>query len=286
MRIKITGINGYLGTKLSEHLKSKGFKVSGINRQLLYGSTNKLAKEISSTEVIINLAGENILRRWTKTNRQNIYNSRIITTKNLVQAIQMLPPVTQPKVFISASAIGVYKSGHTHNETSQNFEDGFIGKLVQDWEKQLDDLPSSTRRVICRIGIVLGKEAKTIKNLMLPFKLGLGGTIASGNQAFPFIHETDLVHAIEWIIKNKESTSIYNLVAPDQINNREFTQTLAKLLKRPAFFPIPAILLKLFFGKAASVLLQDLSIIPEALYSQGYKFIYPTIYKTLEEIST
>lgn len=284
MRVKITGLNGYIGTQLSDLLQNRGYEVSAIDRKLLYGSISELANEIKKADVIINLAGANILQRWTKTTRLKIYNSRVETTRNLVQAIKILPSEDQAKTFISASAIGIYKSGETHNETSKSYEGGFIGNLVNDWESQLKDLPPTIRLSIFRVGIVLGKESKTIKNLMLPFKLGLGGSIASGKQAFPFIHETDAINAFEWVIRSNHLSGIFNLVAPEKITNQQFTRAVAKQLKRPAFLSVPSFILKLFLGKAASILLKSPIIEPAALPEKGFKYKFPTIDSSLKDI--
>ena len=130
MRIKITGISGYLGKQITAGLQEKGHDVSSVKRNVLYGPVEKLASEIENCSVIINLAGASILRRWTKKNRDLIYNSRILTTRNLVNAIHLLKRENCPKKFISVSAIGIYKSGMVHDETSHAFDDGFIRKVI------------------------------------------------------------------------------------------------------------------------------------------------------------
>ncbi len=260
--------------------------VSGINRELLYDPVKTLKKEISGCDVIINIAGASILRRWTTNNRKIIYESRVKTTKNLVKAINELNPEERPKRFISASAIGIYKPENIHTENSTEFNTGFIGKLVRDWENSLRGLPPEVNYTIFRIGIVLGKEAKTITNLLLPFKLGLGGKIGSGKQAFPFIHEKDVVNAFLWATEHDKSSNLFNLVAPQIITNKEFTRAIAKGLNRPAFIPIPSLLLKLIFGKASTLLLESPIVKAKTLTESGFKFEYPTINSTLSEILT
>jgi len=166
LKIRITGISGYLGIAISNALKKQGHDVKGIERKLIYGSSAILSKEIEGTDVIINLAGE----------------SRVRTTRNLVQAINALPGERQPIKFISASAIGIYKSGFKHDESSTDFNHGFDGIVAKDWEDASNKLPSTIQKNIFRIGLVLGKDAKTITNLLLPFKLGLGATLGNGKQ--------------------------------------------------------------------------------------------------------
>lgn len=284
LQIKITGINGYLGKLISRELMAKGHNVSGIKRELLYGQVSILRTEVINSDIIINLAGAPILKRWTKKNKKTIYESRIKTTTNLVQAINDMEPEERPKKFISASAIGIYQPGLTHDESSNKYEYGFVGKVVQDWEDCLMKLPDSVQTNIFRIGLVLGKNAKTITNLLLPYKLGLGGKIGSGKQAFPFIHEKDLVHAIVWAVEDLSENKITNLVAPEKITNTVFTKQLAKQLNRPAFIPIPELILKLILGKAASLLLVSPVVEPKTLTEYGFEFQFPTIKSALTDI--
>lgn len=284
MKIKLTGSNGYIGRLISSELLKKGHAVSGINRNLLYGASTNLQKELRNADVIINLAGAPILQRWTAENKKNIYNSRVVTTHNLVKAIIELPENERPKKVVSASAIGLYKSGDSHTEESTNFDDGFVGEVVKDWENELRVLPMNVQTIVFRLGIVFGKEAKTIHNMLLPFKLGLGGKIGSGEQAFPFIHEQDVVNAFVWATETLETSDTFNLTAPESISNKEFTQTFARQLKRPAFFTIPAFALKLVFGKAAQLLTQSPNVSSRKLLNAGFNFEYPTIKATLQNI--
>ncbi len=251
MKISITGISGYLGIAISDALKKQGHEVAGIERKLIYGSSAILSKEIEGTDVIINLAGAPILQRWTKRKKILIHESRVRTTRNLVKAINALPKETQPKKFISASAIGIYKAGFTHDETSTDFNNGFVEIVTKDWEDAGNELPPTIQKNIFRIGLVLGKDAKTITNLLLPFKLGLGATLGNGKQSFPFVHEKDVIRAFVWAVEDLNKNGIFNLVAPETISNKDFTKALAKALNRPAIFSIPVFVLKMILGEAA-----------------------------------
>ena len=284
MKIKLTGSNGYIGRLILTELQKKGHKVSGINRDLLYGPSTNLQEEIRYTDVVINLAGAPILQRWTKKNKETIYISRVVTTRNLVKAIIELSKSERPTKVISASAIGIYKSGYKHTEESKNFDEGFVGEVVQDWEHELTAVPEDVQTTIFRLGIIFGKEAKTIKNMLLPFKLGLGGKIGSGKQAFPFIHEKDVINAFVWATETLEKSDTFNLAAPESISNKEFTNSFARQLNRPAFFTIPAFALKLIFGKAATLLTQSPEVSSDKLQKTGFHFEYPTIKATLQNI--
>lgn len=284
MKIKITGSSGYLGNTLTKELTSKGHEVSGINRKLLYGPLEEIQKEIKNTDVIIHLAGAPILQRWTTKNKTAIWESRVKTTQNLVEAINKMPASEMPKKLISASAIGIYKSGFIHNETSNNFDEGFVGKVVQDWEAASSNLPKNVQRIVLRIGLVLGKNAKTITNLIIPFQLGLGAILGNGKQAFPFVHETDVLRAFIWASENRKESGTFNLVAPKNITNKQFTKALAKKLKRPAFLFIPEFMLKLVLGEASVLLTEGAQVEPEHLLQSGFVFQYPTIESALSEI--
>ena len=284
MQIRITGINGYLGSMLSSELQSRGHKVAGIDRSLLYGEQTSLSDNLKGSDVVINLAGAPILQRWTKANKNKIYNSRVETTTNLITAINQLNIDKRPTKFISASAIGIYKAGAMHNEDSTSFDDGFVGKVVKDWEKPVKELPVDVQKIIFRIGLVIGKNAKTISKQLLPFKLGLGAKIGSGKQPFPFIHEEDLLRAFIWAVEDHENDNTFNLVAPENINNKEFTFAFAQSLNRPAFFTIPEFAIKLALGKAAVLLTQSPKVSSEKIQKAGFQFNYPNIASALKEI--
>ena len=284
MNIKLTGSNGYIGQLISNKLEEKGHSVSGIERNLLYRDTENLKKELQYSDVVINLAGAPILQSWTEKNKEIIYDSRVVTTRNLVAAINGLPNSQRPKKLVSASAIGIYKSGYSHTEESHNLDEGFVGKVVKDWENSLIDLSSDVQKVIFRLGVVFGREAQTIKNMLLPFKLGLGGKIGSGEQPFPFIHEEDVVGAFVWATEQYQSSETFNLSAPENISNKEFTRSLANQLNRPAFFTIPAFALQLIYGEAASLLTQSPEVSSEKIQNAGFEFNYPNINSALKEI--
>ena len=284
MKIKITGASGYLGKTISNLLIEKRHEVSGIDRKLLYASVQELQAEIKNCDAIINLAGAPILQRWTEKNKAEILDSRVKTTLNLIKAINNLPFLEQPKKFISASAIGIYQSGFSHDETSQNFDDGFVGNVVKQWEAASSDLSPNVQRNIFRLGLVLGKEAKTITNLLLPFQLGLGAKLGNGKQAFSFVHVNDVAKAFLWAVEDLKTNETLNLVAPENITNKDFTKALAKVLHRPALFSIPEFVIKTVLGEASCLLTESAEVEPQNLLEAGFEFQYPTIKSALEEI--
>lgn len=284
MKIGLTGASGFIGQQLIGSLQSKGHTCVAIKRDLLYHPEKGLADILSGCDAVINLAGAPIIQRWTAKNKQTIYSSRVDTTLNLTETIRKISAAKRPKIFISASAVGIYETGMEHDESSRQFDRGFAGTVVQDWEKASEPIPPSTRRVIFRIGVVLGKESQTIKQLVPLFKSRLGGKIGSGQQAFPFVHINDLVSAFEAALTDENYSGIYNLVAPSPINNAEFTKCLSRTLKCPALLPAPAFAIRLMFGKASGLLLEGATVIPQRLRDAGFTFSYPTIEQTLHQI--
>ena len=284
MKIKITGSSGYLGQNLVETLTVRGHETSGIDREILYKNDELLNKTIQDTDVIINLAGAPILQRWTKKNKKIIYDSRVKTTHNIIESIKKLPVKNQPKKFLGASAIGIYEPGTTHTEKSTNYEKGFVGNVVKDWEDASAGIPKNIQRVLFRIAPVLGKKSATVKNLMLPFRMGVGGKIGSGKQSFPFVHIEDVINAFVWAVEDYKKDGVFNLSAPENISNKTFTKTFAEKINRPAFIPVPGFGLKMIYGDAAKMLMDSPKVIPQELERAGFKFSYPDIESALTEI--
>lgn len=283
MNIAISGSSGYIASNLIPVLENANHTIIRIKRQDLTDII-KLKSILSNAAVVINLAGAPILQKWTARNKKEIHKSRMDSTQNIVHTINQLSPEYRPNLFISASAIGIYSPGSVHTETSQQFANDFVSEVVKNWEKASAKLNPDVRKVIFRTGLVLGSNAKTIQRLTPIFRLGLGGKISSGKQPFPFIHIDDVVQAFLWAIQNRQTYGIYNLVAPENIDNKLFTQTLAKSLNRPAFFTVPALILKVIWGEASSLLLNSPQVYPERLLNEGFIFTYPDIQSCIKQI--
>lgn len=283
MIIAVSGANGYVAKNLISELEADRHTIVPIKRRLLY-NTEKLPALLSDTDAVINLAGAPILQRWTEANKKEILQSRIETTRNLVNAINSLPENRRPRIFISASAIGIYSPGIMHTEASKSYSNEFVGEVVKQWEEASEGLSPKVRRVIFRIGLVLGKDAQTMKKLLPIFKAGLGGKVGSGQQPFPFVHIFDVVNALVWGLQHQQARGIYNLVAPENIDNKTFTQALAKALHKPALFTVPAFALKIALGEASSLLLKSPQVKPERLLNEGFAFLFRDITTCLAEI--
>lgn len=285
MKIAISGANGYIGGNLVQMLKQAGHELIVLNRQELY-SSERLKEKLSGTDAVVHLAGAPILCRWTPENKEKILRSRTVSTQHIVEALHALSENNRPHTFISASAIGIYTVNQEHTESSTSFSKDFVGKVVRQWENSSAELPASVRRVIFRIGLVLGKESKTMKQMLPLFRLGLGGRLGSGKQPFPFVHIQDVVQAVILAAGNTDIHGIYNLVAPQNCTNQQLTHELAKALHRPAVFAVPEFALKLMYGEAASLLLQSPVVYPERLLNSGFKFSFPDLQSCLAEITS
>ena len=281
-KIAITGANGFIGSNLIKKLQNEGYTIQSISRTDLAGSPEQLSVKISGCLTVINLAGAPIIHRWTKTWKQEMVSSRILTTQKLVEAINTMP--VPPELLVSASAVGIYSDEKLNTETSNQLASDFTGMLCRNWEEASMAVKQGVRLVNPRIGIVLGKNGGALQKMLPPFRLGLGGRIASGRQNFPWIHMYDLLNAFLFVIKHQAIHGPVNFVAPQVIDNKEFTKALATTLQRPAIFPVPALALKLLYGEGASALINGQKVVPEILQKAGFSFNYPTIGQALEEL--
>lgn len=275
--IAIAGASGFVGTHLKDYFENLNYNVIAIKRELLENE-ERLKDIISSSNIIINLAGANIIGKWTPEYKELLYKSRIETTKKIVNAINTCEK--KPEQFISTSAIGIYKNNDTYDENGE-FENDFLSNLCQDWEKEASK--AQTNVVIFRSGIVLGKDGGAFKKMLLPFKLGLGGVIGHGNQAFSFIHIEDLKSAYSFVI-NKHLNGIFNLTSPKPSSNFELTRVLGAALGRPTIFPVPQFVLNFLYSEGAKVLTDGQDVIPAKLESLGFNFEYKTIKETIYEL--
>ena len=269
--IAITGSSGFVGTNLKELFQKKGFTVIGIKREELK-DLDKLTSIIEKSEIIINLAGANIINRWSESYKKILYASRIDTTQALVEAMNKAEK--KPELFISTSAVGIYKNKACYDEENCELEEDFLAKLCKSWENSA--LRASTlgiRTAVFRFGIVLGKGG-ALEKMLTPFKLGVGGTIGNGKQSFSFVHIEDLLKAYEFIYENKNLDGVFNLTAPTPTTNLGLTKALGKTLSRPTLLPVPQFVLNLIFSEGAKVLTDGQCVKPKRLLDNGFKFKY------------
>ncbi len=279
--IAIAGASGFVGTHLTSFFTNLGYSVSKISRDELANST-LLIKKFEQTDIIINLSGANIIHRWSDEYKNELYHSRIDTTQKIVNAIK--EATNKPKVLISTSAVGIYSNAKINSEEDFEYGTNFLAQLCQTWEKEALKAHEDTRVVIFRFGIVLGKNGGALQSMLLPFKLGIGGTIGNGSQYFSFVHIEDLKNAFNFAIENENLQGAFNLGAPTPTTNKGLTKSLGKTLHRPTLFPVPQFVLKLIYGEGASVLTDGQSMIPKRLEENGFKFQFKTIEETIENL--
>jgi uncharacterized protein (TIGR01777 family) len=293
MHILITGGTGFIGSKLAEHFLAQKHKVTILSRKnkIILPGTNiitNLEDIKSKIDLVINLTGEPLDKnRWNDKVKNEIYNSRINTTKTLIDYINnsKIPP----SLLISFSAIGYYGSDYTKTyiEKDSSPQNNFSSKLCFDWEKEAYKVNNETRICIARLGIVLGKNGGALSKMLLPFKLCLGARLGNGKQYMSWIHIDDVIGAIDFLIKSKNSNGPYNFTSPNPVSNSEFTKILSRSLSRISFLYLPEFLLKLLFGEMGKELfLKSQKIYPEKLINEGYRFKYNMLESALQNIVT
>jgi uncharacterized protein (TIGR01777 family) len=279
--VAMTGATGFVGKKLQRNFGIAGYKIIALTRSDFQGEPEKLAAKISKAQAVINLAGAPVISRWTEQYKKTLYDSRVTLTKKLIAAISLLE--TKPETLISTSAIGIYAAEGTHTEEHYVLADNFLGKLALDWEEAaLKAEDFGVRTTIFRLGVVLGKNGGALKKMMLPFKLGLGGIIGSGEQHFSWIHIADVIAAYESAFKDSSYSGIYNLTAQEVTTNRGFTKELGRTLSRPTILPVPGFILKGRFGEGAQVLTSGQNAYPKRLLDAGFPFQFVNLRDALK----
>jgi uncharacterized protein len=282
MRILISGSGGLIGRSLTKAFLKKGWEPCALKRRDFALGEDDFSQKIGEHDVIINLAGAPIVKKWTRAYKQEMYQSRILTTRKIAEAIRKLKK--NPGLFISASASGIYPEGKISDEFSREYSDSFLGRLCLDWEKEASACAMNTRLVIFRLGVVLDPDAGALEKMLPAFRFGLGGKVGTGKQMFPWIHIDDLVRAFVFIIEDDRLNGIFNLTSPQLITNLQFSKELGRALHRPAIIPVPAMLLKLIYGEAAVTLTTGQSVVPKRLLQEGFGFLYPECKPALDDL--
>ena len=290
MRVFISGGTGFVGQKLSRHLLDQGHEVTATGQRAAqtvidhprfrYVSADTTQpgswqQSVSDAEWVINLAGKSIFGRWNVAYKTQLQQSRLLTTRHIVDAIS----TQHPPLFFSASAVGYYgEQGNSVITEETPAADDFLGGLAVDWEQAaLEAQSKGCRVVLARFGVVLGKGGGAMEQMVTPFKWFVGGPMGSGQQWFPWIHTTDLVNAVEFIARQNDLEGPFNFCAPNPVRNTDLAKALGRALGRPALMPAPAIMLKLVLGEFADTLLVSQRVIPQRLLDAGFKFQYADI---------
>lgn len=270
MKIAITGSNGFVGSALKKALEEKGHSVISINRANHFAAIS----EIGEFDALVHLAGENVAGFWTKKKKQEIEDSRINGTRAISDFLIQNPP----KVFISASAIGCYGDrGDEKLSEESSFSNDFLGNLAKSWEAEANRV-KNTRVVNTRFGLILDPSGGALKKMLPAFKFGVAGNLGSGKQYMSWISLEDTIAILIKCLEDNSISGPINVVSPNPIRNSEFTKKLAKALRRPAFFHVPGLVLRLALGEMAeALLLSSARVMPKRLMELGYNFKYPVI---------
>jgi uncharacterized protein len=297
-RILVTGSSGPIGKALLKSLDPATTQVTRLVRTRAQSPDQiswdpkvpLLPRVVSGFDGVIHLAGESVVGRWTEAKRKAIRESRVQGTRNLAAALAQSE--ARPRVFVCASAIGYYgnRGEELLSEDSPSGE-GFLPQVCREWEDASRIAAAAgIRTVNIRIGLVLSPNGGALASMLTPFKLGLGGRIGSGQQWWSWIHVDDIVggihHAMRAQSVDRPLEGPLNLVAPNPVRNADFTKTLASVLRRPAFFPVPEFALQLAFGRMAAqeMLLSSQRVEPGKLRTTEYAFRFPVLQPALENL--
>ncbi|XP_074413609.1 epimerase family protein SDR39U1 [Zonotrichia albicollis] len=293
MRVVVGGGTGFVGRALTQLLRSRGHQVTHVSRR---GGTDRISwEELSHSglplcEAVVNLAGENVLnpfRRWNDDFCREVVSSRVETTKALAKAIGAAEQ--PPRAWVLVTGVGFYRPSPTaeYTEDSAGGDFDFFSRLVSSWEAAALIPGSPTRGVVVRSGVVLGRDGGAISQMLLPFRLGLGGPMGSGLQPFPWIHIQDLAGIVCHALETESVRGVLNGVAPSSpgTSNGTFAQELAAALGRPALLPVPAWAVRAVFGaERAAMLLEGQRVLPKRTLESGYRFIFPELRAALKDI--
>lgn len=301
MKIVVTGATGLVGKELCKKLVERKNEVIVFTRDVKKAARSlpyiknfvewdnkRMAEwtdELNGKDAVIHLAGANISgKRWNKDYKKEIFDSRIISTRNLVNAIKKVS--LKPSVFIASSAVGYY--GDCSNEIlieEKPAGKDFLSNLCKEWEGEAGKVEAiSVRRVSLRTGIVLSRESGALKKMLLPFKLFLGGPIGNGKQWFPWIHIEDLINIYLYALENPNIKGAVNAASPNPVLMKEFAKTLGKILRRPSIFPVPKLIMKIAAGEIAEYIVMSQRTSVEKILSSGYKFKFGNLEDALRDL--
>jgi uncharacterized protein len=294
MRVLVTGATGLIGSAVCDALLARGDEVVGLTRDpdqakpknptvrwhAWQASTERPPPEaLDGVDGVVNLIGEEINQRLTEDAKHRIRESRLNAARNLIQGIEAAP--AKPKVFVGQSAIGWYgdRGAQMLDEESDPGNGNFTATIPQQWEEAQRPAESVVERfVILRTGPVITKHGGLLKQLALPFKLGLGGPIAGGDQFISWIHLDDEAGLILWALDNDRVSGVINATAPNPVTNREFSKALGRALHRPAVFPVPKFAVTAMRGsELADAVAGGARVLPRRALDLGYEFRHPEI---------
>ncbi|HEX4307738.1 MAG TPA: TIGR01777 family oxidoreductase [Solirubrobacterales bacterium] len=293
MKVLVTGASGRIGKALCDELLRRGDEVVGLTRdpdkargaqpQVTWHAWEPTLERptdaaFEGVDGVVNLVGERIDQRWTDDAKRKIMDSRRVATHNLVGAIEGLE--TKPKVLVSQSAVGYYGNrGDEELDEASAPGAGFDSGVCVEWEKAAHEVDAAgVRLAIVRTGQVMETGGGILGELLLPFKLGLGGPLAGGGQWVPWIHLSDELGILQWALDTDSVSGVVNGTAPNPVTNKDWSKALGRALHRPAVLPIPGLAVEVKFGREFGKVAQGgQRVLPKRTEELGYAFKYPEI---------
>jgi uncharacterized protein (TIGR01777 family) len=290
MNVTLTGATGLIGTKLVRALRDHGDTVTVLSRSPEKAQASlgvaaiawdplagpAPAEALRGRDAVIHLAGEPVAQRWNDDVKRRILESRETGTRNLVAGLQAAAEQERPKVLVCSSAVGYYgKHGDERVPESAPAGDDFLAGVCVAWEREADAAQELGLRVVkIRTGVVLDADGGALKTMLPPFKLGVGGPVAGGNQYLPWIHVDDLVSLYLHAATDASWSGAYNGAAPEPVTNKAFSKALGRALHRPAFAPVPAFAIRLLYGDMAEIVTEGQRAVPEHALADGFSYKY------------
>lgn len=268
MNLAVTGASGFVGTAIKQRFKN----IVPIERD---DDDDTLDAKLAGCDAVINLAGAPIIARWSDPYKQILLKSRVDTTMRIVSAVDR----SNVPYLISTSAVGIYPDGEPCDESCETPSEDFLGNLAKFWEDEA--LLCNKPTAVLRFGVVLGKEGGALKQMLTPFRLGVGGTVGDGSMITSWIDIDDLIDIYAFLLE-KKLTGVFNATSPNPVSNKTLTKALGRQIHRPTLLPIPQFALNLMYGEGASVLTASKEVYPKALQDAGFHFTYPTIESSLQ----
>jgi len=301
MRVAVTGATGMIGAALVRALVERGDEVTALSRnaerarEALHVPAETWADPkaeqpplgaLRGRDAVVHLLGEVIAQRWSDETKREIRESRVLSTRNLVGALSQLSAEERPRVLVSGSGAGWY--GHQGDEpldeSAPEPGDDFLAQLCADWEAEARRAQElGVRVVLNRTGVVLSESGGALEKMLPFFKAGIGGPVAGGRQYVPWVHVDDVVGATMFELGNEEASGPVNLTAPEPVTNRELSKTLGRVLRRPAFAPVPALAVKTLYGEMAEIVTTGQRAVPGRLTQLGYTFRQPELERALRD---
>jgi uncharacterized protein (TIGR01777 family) len=297
VKIILTGGTGFIGRRLVKRLLAEGHSVHMLVRHARTGfgpgvecslwnayTIDPLPSSLAGADAVIHLAGEPVSQRWTPSAKRRIHDSRVEGTRRLVEAMQRASP--RPALLLSASAVGIYGSRGEETLTESSAPGkGFLAEVCVEWEKTAREAEKLGVRVVhLRTGMALAEEGGALAQMLTPFRWGLGGQVALGDQWVPWIHIEDLISLIVFLLGRSEIHGPVNATSPNPVTNVEFTRHLAAVLHRPALLTAPAVVLHVIYGEMAEIILGSQRVLPQAAQAAGFEFKYPSLRLALQNL--